>query len=117
MINEYADSDIFVLPSVCEENSGLVLLEAMSLGLPLITTNIGGQSELVIDGYNGFLIPPNDHVNLAKKIGIIIDNEELRNKLSYNSKKMSEKYSAYRHMEKITQLFMNLVRFYSRHTQ
>ena len=109
IIFEYADSDIFVLPSICEENSGLVLLEAMSLGLPLITTNLGGQAELVIENYNGFLVQPGDYTSLAKKIKSIIEDEELKEKFSKNSLELSKKYSLDNHVMQISKLFSIIV--------
>ncbi len=78
---EYAKADVFVLPSIIEENSPLTPLEAMSQGTPVITTNIGGQAELVRDRYNGFLVKPCDPNDLAEKILAILESDKLRRKM------------------------------------
>jgi L-malate glycosyltransferase len=58
---------IFVLPSI-QEPFGLVCAEAMSLGKPIIGTNVGGIPEQVVHGVNGFIVPPGDPKALADSI-------------------------------------------------
>ncbi len=58
---------IFVLPSL-QEPFGLVCAEAMSLGKPIVGTNVGGIPEQVIHGLNGFIVPPGDYRALAESI-------------------------------------------------
>jgi glycosyltransferase involved in cell wall biosynthesis len=60
-------SDIFVLPSRSEGFSN-ALLEAMMCGLPCVATSVGGNSELIVDGETGFLVPPEDPSEMAAKI-------------------------------------------------
>jgi glycosyltransferase involved in cell wall biosynthesis len=64
----YASMDVFVLPSSCEEAFGMVLIEAMAMGKPVIGTMVGGIPELISDGKNGILIPPGDENALAEAI-------------------------------------------------
>ncbi|MBN1596622.1 glycosyltransferase family 4 protein [candidate division FCPU426 bacterium] len=59
--------DIFVLPSDCEP-FGLVLLEAMARGIPVVATNAGGVPEIVTHGENGLLVPPREPKALAEAI-------------------------------------------------
>jgi len=62
-----ADSTILVMPSL-EEAFGVVALEASACGRPVITSDVGGTSEVVIDGQTGVLVPPGDVSALAKAI-------------------------------------------------
>jgi len=107
---EYAKADIFVLPSTIMENSPLALIEAMSQGTPVITTNIGGQAELIKDGYNGFLVKPADQKDLAEKILKILKDNNLRRKMSRNSLEYAKRFSKEEHAKKIEKLFESIIR-------
>lgn len=86
-------SKIFVLPSRWE-GFGIVIIEAMSNMLPVIATNVGGIPELIENGKEGILVPPENSKALARTINSLLENEELREKLSQAAyKKVREKYS------------------------
>ena len=86
-------SKIFVLPSRWE-GFGLVIIEAMSNMLPVIATNVGGIPELIENGKDGILVPPENPKALARAINSLLENEELQKKLSQTAyKKVREKYS------------------------
>jgi glycosyltransferase involved in cell wall biosynthesis len=74
----YAAMDIFVLPSAQPEPFGGVVMEAMSLGLPVIGTRIGGTPDQIAEGETGFLIPPSDPKALAQALTRLIENPRLR---------------------------------------
>jgi glycosyltransferase involved in cell wall biosynthesis len=65
----YRAANLFVLPSKLEA-LGLVVLEAMATGLPVIATDAGGQAELVQDGWNGFLVPPSAPQRIAELVQV-----------------------------------------------
>lgn len=73
-----ASFDVFIFPSL-NEGLGSSLLDAMSFGLPVIASNVGGISEIVDDGINGILIPPNDPASLVSALQRIAVDAELRN--------------------------------------
>ena len=74
-------ADIFVFPSR-QETFGIVLLEAISFGLPIIASAIPSTCELIKDNENGILFPVNDSKGLADALRILLTNSELREKLS-----------------------------------
>ena len=73
-----AISDLFVLPSYLREGLPRVLLEASALGLPLITTDMPGCRDVVVDGWNGYLVPPRDDKTLAAAIVDLLSNPAQR---------------------------------------
>ena len=75
--DQIASCDIFVLPSY-REGVPRTLLEASSMGKPIVTTNTVGCKEVVDDGINGFLVPIKDSKSLAEKIKNLANNYELR---------------------------------------
>lgn len=75
--------DIFVLPSI-KEGLPYIILEAGLAGLPVVASNVGGISEIIIDGENGILVPPKNPKALAEAIKKLIDNKNLREKMADN---------------------------------
>lgn len=76
----YSSADVFVFPSI-KEGWGLVVLEAMASGIPVIASNIEPMTEYLRDGENAVLISPMDSGSLALGMLSIIKNEKLRSKL------------------------------------
>jgi glycosyltransferase involved in cell wall biosynthesis len=86
----YQESDIFVLPSRNEGMSN-ALLEAMSCGLPVITTNTGGSEELVND--NGIIIEPDSETELTGAIRRLATDKEMRTDFGIESRKRALLFS------------------------
>lgn len=86
LISLYKRAIFFVLPSL-KEGFGIVLLEAMYYGLPIITTNVSAMPELVIHGENGLLVNPANSEDLAQAISTLIENPELCQKMSESGRK------------------------------
>ena len=96
LVNYYNISDILILPSISlpSENIeafGIVLAEAMACCVPVIGSNIGGISELIQDGYNGYLVPEGDEKSLASKIKELLLNEKLRKEMGLNGRNFINK--------------------------
>ena len=83
--------DIYVLPSFYKEGIPRTLLEAASMAKPIVTTDNVGCREVVIDGYNGFLVPVKDAVSLAEKVKVLIEDENLRERFGKNSRELAVK--------------------------
>jgi len=73
-------SDVVVLPSY-REGVPRTLLEAAAMAKPIVTTDTVGCREVVEDGKNGFLVPVKDHKILSQKIGLLLEDENLRKKM------------------------------------
>lgn len=89
----FSRADIFVFPSY-SEGCGLVVLEAMAFGLPVITTPVGALEEMLVDGENCFFVKPGDIDNIAKKILFLLNNPNLREKIGVaNRRLIKESYN------------------------
>jgi L-malate glycosyltransferase len=84
LLSLYHAADVFVLPSINKDGKtealGVVLLEAMASGCPVIGSNVGGIPDIITDGENGFLVPEQDPHGLAEKIILLLSDERLREK-------------------------------------
>lgn len=91
----YAASDIVVLPSVTMgEAFGIVLLEGMASGKPVIASNLPGVRTVVTEGSDGFLVGPRNEADLTEKISYLLENEEISKRFGKKGrKKVEEKYS------------------------
>jgi glycosyltransferase involved in cell wall biosynthesis len=78
LAEHYRTSDIFIGPSVWNEPFGMVIVEAMASGLPVIATRGGGFPEIVTDGETGLLVERGDSAGLAEAITYLLENDELR---------------------------------------
>lgn len=72
-----ADMDLIAVPSTWYENTPFVILEAMEAGVPVIAADLGGMSELIVEGQNGFLFPSNDAAGLAAVLQRCLDDPTL----------------------------------------
>jgi predicted glycosyl transferase len=99
-------SSVFVLPSYYREGYPRSTQEAMSIGRAVITTNSVGCKEGVIDGVNGFLIPPYDYKFLANKMEYFIQNPNEINKMGLESRKIAEQNFD---IHKINKRLINLI--------
>lgn len=79
-------SSLFVLPSRTEA-MGRVILEAMSLGTPVIASNVGGIPQIINSGVNGLLFESENINDLSNKMSTLLENESLRSKMAFNALK------------------------------
>ncbi len=101
----YAACNVSAVPSIVEA-FGLVTVEAMACGKPVIGSNVGGIPDVIVDGVNGFLVKPRDVEGLAEKIIFLLNNLELAEKMGRRGRQIAEeKFSLEKRIEKIVQLY------------
>ena len=107
----YAASDIGILPSwTMGEAFGIVLLEAMACGKPVISSNLPGVRTVVSDGEDGLLAKPGDIADLKEKIQTLIDNPQLRQEMGQRGRaKVEEKYAWPKIGEKLESFYRSVL--------
>lgn len=89
----HASADVFVSPALGGESFGIVLLEAMAAGLPIVASDIPGYRTVVNDGRQGRLVPPNDVFALSDAISALLENEKLRLAMGAEGRQTAAEYS------------------------
>jgi phosphatidyl-myo-inositol alpha-mannosyltransferase len=89
----HAAADAFVGPAVGQESFGIVLVEAMAAGLPVVATDIPGYREVVDQGVEGLLVPPRDPVAMAEALRRVLEDEELAKSLGEAGRARARRYS------------------------
>ena len=105
----FADADIFVLSS-SYEGLPLAILEAMSAGLAVVATDVGGVGEVVSDGISGFLVNRGDARGISEKLTRLIDDEELRREFGQNGQRIyREHFTEERMCEQTLAVYQTLI--------
>jgi len=94
---------IAVVPSY-SESFGLVALEAMACGVPMVATAVGGLKEIIQDGESGLLVPPKDPGALAQALIALLTNEPLRLRLAQGARRRAEDFSIERRSRELLRL-------------
>ncbi|MBN2462663.1 MAG: glycosyltransferase family 4 protein [Dehalococcoidia bacterium] len=89
----YRSADIFCAPATGGESFGIVLLEAMACGKPVVATNIQGYASVLAHGEEGLLVPPKDEESLAHALLSLLHDKSLRLRMGNKGKIKAEKYS------------------------
>ncbi len=87
----YAATDVVVAPSHYE-SFGMVALEAMAVGTPVIASEVGGLAHLVKDGQTGFHIPPRDPATLANRLCLLLMDDQLRHRFGRQAAAYAQQY-------------------------
>ena len=106
----YSAADIFCLPSFAE-GVPVVLMEAMAMGIPCVSTNITGIPELIRDGIDGLLVAPSDLEALTDALRQLMDDEALRERLACSGRTRAlDRYHLRRNVEELAGHFAERVK-------
>ncbi len=103
------ESDIYV-HAAKKEPFGLVLVEAMAAGLPIVTTDGGGNRDLIEEGTNGFMISQRNPEIFAQKIAFLIDNPKKREQLGENAQVFSENFGIEQYVARLKALYESAIK-------
>ncbi len=99
----YSAADVLIMPSHYE-SFGMVALEAMACGTPVVASQVGGLAFLIQDGVTGYVIPGGDHLALSQRLTQLISQPELRERLGQQAATYARQYS----WERISNRMMDL---------
>lgn len=97
-----------VAPSIWPEPFGSVIHEAMSEGKPVVGTTPGGQTDMIVDGETGLLVPPNDVGALAQAMQRLIDDAELRDRLGRAARERAKLFTSAVVVPRFEQIYQQL---------
>jgi len=111
VLERYRDCEIFVLPAVTASHGGRditpnVLIEAMAMALPVVSTHSGAISEIIDDGVNGILVPPRDALSLANVILRLHQDPLLAQELGRNARnKVAARFDIRKNVNQFVKIF------------
>lgn len=105
---EYQKATVFLLPSL-SEGFPLTILEAMACGLPVVASNVGDVTKIIVDGNNGFVVKPGVVSLFAEKIKLILNNQDMAQKMSKNNILKAKQYSWDKTARGIYRVYLNTV--------
>jgi len=89
----YKTADVFCAPNTGHESFGIVLIEAMAMGTPVVASNIEGYASVLTHGEEGLLVPPKDGIELAQALYSLLKDKSLRQQMGDKGKITAEQYS------------------------
>lgn len=110
VIEYYKKASLVMVPSIYPDNLPTVCIEAMSVGRPIVASNVGGLPELVENGKTGFLANPKDVKDFSNKIVNILSSKKAALRMSENARdKAVTQFSMDIHIKKMTNIYKSLI--------
>jgi glycosyltransferase involved in cell wall biosynthesis len=96
------------MPSLAE-GFGLAVLEALHCGTPVVASNVGGIPDFVVNGRNGFLVEPRNSEQLADRLSLLIDDEQVYQTVRQGATSVCGNYSVEHQAKKLILLYEQLL--------
>jgi glycosyltransferase involved in cell wall biosynthesis len=110
LLNVFRSCDVFAIPSVEGDTIPQVLMQALAMGIPVVSTTVGSIPDVVIDGQTGFIVPPRNANALADAIMKLLDDADLRTRIGAQGRSMVERsYSLDKMLDRMEGVYHALV--------
>jgi phosphatidyl-myo-inositol alpha-mannosyltransferase len=106
----YASADLFCAPATGGESFGIVLLEAMASGVPVIASDIPGFRQVVGHDEDGLLVPPKEPALWASSIAALLDNPSVRHSMGVNGVRKAKLYDWQRVVDSVLDVYQEAQR-------
>ena len=105
IVDLHNGADVFIMPSI-EEGFPRVLLEAMSMGLPFVATDVGGVRDICTPKQHACLVPPRDVEQFADRLVRLVEDEDLRRELALEGLIRAKEFA----MDRVISIFLDQIR-------
>jgi glycosyltransferase involved in cell wall biosynthesis len=109
LLNVFRSLDVFVIPSVEGDTIPQVLMQALAMGLPVVSTTVGSIPDVVIEGETGFVVPPRDAPALADRTQALLADASLRASMGVKGRALVEQsYSIDKMLDRMETVYRGL---------
>lgn len=105
----FKTADVYCAPSTGHESQGIVLLEAMAVGAPIVASNLDGYASVVTHGEEGLLVPPKNSAELAKALVFLLRDKTLRQQMGARGRVTAGQYSWERIARKVVDFYDKVI--------
>jgi phosphatidylinositol alpha-mannosyltransferase len=106
----YQTADVFCAPATSQESFGIILLEAMALGKPIIASNIEGYASVLTQGKEGLLTPPRDAKGIAKALMTLLTDQTMRRQMGEKGRVTAAKYDWQYVAQRVCDYYQKVIR-------
>ena len=110
LLNVFRSFNVFAIPSVEGDTIPQVLMQALAIGIPVVSTTVGSIPDVVIQGETGFVVPPRDAGALAERIVSLLDDAALRARMGAQGRSLVERcYSLDKMLDRMENVYHRLI--------